>query len=435
MKRLSDVMLNRRKLGQASLAAALGTSIPGWFRNLASCAEQARSAGTRRKACILLWMDGGPSHLDTFDPKPDASSDFSGAFDAIDTTVAGIQICERFPAMARQIQHCALLRGMTTEEADHGRARIYMHTGYKPGFGGVSYPSLGSIASAEIGDEGAPVPNFVTTGTPLNKYDFVTDPGYLGPRHAALVHYDPSRQLENLEPLPSETEFRRRERVLREMESQFARDYRSRPAATHQAVFDRAVRLMRSANSQAFDISQEPDSVREAYGDHEFGRGCLLARRLVEAGVTFVEVYSANWDTHEQKSADEASALMPHIDRGMAVLIADLADRGMLDDTLVIWMGEFGRTPRINRNGGRDHYAKAWTTVMAGAGIRGGQAVGRTDRTGADVVDRPVSAIDFMASICQALGIDAKKELNTPIGRPVQLVAKDATPIAELFGS
>lgn len=426
--------LSRREV-TGGLAAVLATTLSGWFARLAAWAAPLPRAARRNKACILLWMDGGPSHVDTFDPKPGAGSDFSGRFQAIDTTVPGIQIGERFPRLARQFQHCALLRGMCTEEADHGRARIYMHTGYKPGFGGVSYPSMGSIVSAEIGAADAPLPSFVVTGTPLNKYDFVSDPGYLGPQHAALAHPDADRGLENLEPLPNDAEFRRREAVLRELEDDFGREYRAPAAAAHRAVLDRAVRLMRSPSSQAFDIRLEPASVLEAYGDHEFGRGCLLARRLVEAGVAFVEVYSSNWDTHEQKSADAAAELMPHVDRGMAALLADLAERGMLQDTLVVWMGEFGRTPRINRHGGRDHYAKAWTTLLAGGGIQGGQAIGRTSATAAEVVDRPVGAGDFLATVCRALGIDETQERQTPIGRPVRLVPQDARPVEELFGS
>ena len=192
---------------------------------------------------------------------------------------------------------------------------------------------------------------------------------------------------------------------------------------------------MRSDRCRAFDLSQEPAAVREAYGASRFGRGCLLARRLVEVGVRFVEVYLQNWDTHEKRVADEAQAMMPAMDQGMAALVADLAERGMLDDTLVVWMGEFGRTPRINRNGGRDHFATAWSSVLLGGGVRGGQVIGRTDATGSSVVDRPISVIDFMCSLCTLLGIDHERQIRTPGGRPIRIVNTGAKPIGELFGS
>jgi hypothetical protein len=367
------------------------------------------------------------------DPKSEAGSEVRGPFDSIDTSVPGIQITERFPMLARQMSHLAILRGMSTDEADHGRARIYMHTGYKPGQGGLTYPGLGSIVSNELGEADFALPNFVTTGTPLNKYDFLTDPGYLGPRHGALVHYDPNRSLDNLQPAARPDEFQRRVAAVAAVDSEFLARYPVPVAEARRSVFERAVRLMSAEAALAFDLTREPDSVRDAYGQHAFQRGCLLARRLVEAGVPFIEVYSSNWDTHEKKAADEAAALMPVVDRGMATLVGDLSDRGLLDNTLVVWMGEFGRTPRMNRNGGRDHYAKAWSTVLAGGGIRGGQTIGRTDGSGSAVVERPISAIDFMATICRALGIDAARQINTPIGRPIQIVEKGATPIVELF--
>jgi hypothetical protein len=378
-------------------------------------------------------MDGGPSQLDTFDPKPDAAAEVRGGFDSIQTSVPGIHFCERFPLLAARMERLAVLRGMSTAEADHGRARIFMHTGYRPGQGGLNYPGLGSIVSAELGVPEMALPRFVATGRPLNKYDFVADPGYLGPQHTALAHYDPAKPLENLRVQPSDGAFRRREDALAEVERAFQARYRTRAAEAHRAVFEQAARLMKSQAAQAFDIEREPAASRDAYGHHDFGRGCLLARRLVEAGVPFVEVYLENWDTHAKKSADEAAALMPVVDRATSTLLDDLAERGLLDETLVIWMGEFGRTPRVNRDGGRDHYAKAWTTVLAGGGIRGGQTVGRTDGSAGEVIDRPISTADYFATICRILGIDGRKELKTDFGRPVTIVDKTGAPIRELF--
>jgi len=435
MSQLERRPLSRRewaRLSAAGVLAAGATGQSGWFGRFAAHANTGARA-RRPKSCIVLWMDGGPSHIDTFDPKPEASSDIRGELGAIETDVPGIVIGEKFPRTARLMRHAAVLRGMSTDEADHERARIYMHTGYKPGFGGVNYPPLGSIASAELGDPSFALPNFVVTGSPLTKHDFLTSAGYLGPRHQALVHADPSKPLANLRPPAAAGDFDSRADVLARLEAEFGRTYQAEAAEAHRATFARAVQLMRSEHCRAFDLANEPESVRAAYGEGRFGRGCLLARRLVEVGVRFVEVYLENWDTHEKKVADAALELMPEVDQGMSALVSDLAERGLLDDTLVVWMGEFGRTPRINRNGGRDHYAKAWTSVLFGGGLRGGQVIGKTDAGGGSVVDRPIKAIDFMATLARGLGIDYTKTVNTTGGRPIRLVDTGARPIDELF--
>jgi hypothetical protein len=325
----------------------------------------------------------------------------------------------------------AILRGMTTEEPDHGRARLYLHTGYRPGIGGVEYPVLGSVVSAELGDADAALPNFVVTGSPLGKYEFVTSPGYLGPRHQPLALTDPAKGLEDLKLVAAD--FDDRVGVLEEMERSFARRYPAKPVEAHRTMVSRTLRLIRSGKARAFDLSAEPASSKAVYGDTPFGRGCLLARRLVEAGVPFIEVYLQNWDTHEKNVAEASRGLMTEVDRGMGTLLAELKDRGLLDSTLIVWMGEFGRTPRMNGVGGRDHYSRAWTTVLAGGGIKGGQTVGATDATGAAVKDRPITARDFMATICKVLGIDFTKTIDTPGGRPVKVVEKGASPVAELF--
>jgi hypothetical protein len=430
MSSRTEPALTRREVLKLTAAGVAGASVSGWFNVLAA---RAAESGARHKACVLLWMDGGPSHVDTFDPKPDAPAQVRGEFKAVSTSVPGIQVCARFPRVAALMQHAAILRGMSTEEADHGRARVYMHTGYKPGVGGVTYPTLGATVSAELGNPDAPLPNFVVTGTPLNKYEYVGEPGYRGPRHQPLAIPDPDRGLDNLKPLVAEGDFQDRVDVLDRLEQGFARTTRSAAAEAHRTTLARAVQLIRSGRGKAFDVGQEPPAVRAAYGENFFGRGCLLARRLVEAGVPFVEVYAANWDGHFKKEADRAKELMPLVDTGMAALITDLKDRGLLDTTLVIWMGEFGRTPRINKDAGRDHYARAWSTVLAGGGIKGGQVVGKTDREGAAVVDRPVSVRDFMATVCRTLGIDFTRKPETPDGRPVQVVDKGANPVQELL--
>jgi uncharacterized protein (DUF1501 family) len=428
-----ETTISRRELMRLSAAGVAGASLSGWFGLLAEQSARAAAAPARRKSCILLWMDGGPSHLDTFDPKPDAPANVRGDLAAIATSVPGIQVSEKFPRLARLMNKMAILRGMSTLEADHGRARIYMHTGYKPGAGGVTYPGLGSTVSAELGNPDSPLPNFVVTGSALGKYEFLSNPGYRGPRHQPLAIADLSRGMENLDPVVAKDDFDDRVNVLDQLEREFSRTSKATSAAAHRTTLSRAVQMMRSDKAAAFDLSREPLASRRPYGESRFGQGCLLARRLVEAGVSFVEVYLQNWDTHEKKVSDEAKGLMTQVDDGMSALLRDLDERGMLQDTLVIWMGEFGRTPRLNGNGGRDHHARAWTTVLAGGGIKGGQVIGKTDPLGATVTERPISVKDFMASVCRVLGIDYTSKITTPIGRPIRIVEAGEKVITELF--
>ena len=414
--------LSRREFFKLSAAGVSALSLSGWMNVLARAA-----AGIRHKACILLWMDGGPSHKDTFDLKPGTAN--AGEFKPIPTSVPGVEISEHFPKLAKLMHHGALLRGMSTGEGAHGRAKYYLHTGYKEGVGGLVYPSLGSIASNEIGKPDFPLPNFVSVGN--RSYGA----GFLGARHQPLVVNDPARGVENLRPLVGEGQFNDRVGLLEEMESAFHREYKAGTGAAHRTTYQRAVTLMQSKEAKAFDLSRESAATREAYGATKFGEGCLLARRLVETGVSFVEVGLGGWDTH-QDNFDRVKRLSGAVDPAMSALIGDLKERGLLDTTLVIWMGEFGRTPKINSRGakpGRDHYPRAWTSALFGGGVKGGQVVGKTDAEGAAVVERPVSTVDFMATVCKLLNIDYTKKYNTSLGRPIRVVDKGERPVSELF--
>ncbi|HJZ91424.1 MAG TPA: DUF1501 domain-containing protein [Gemmataceae bacterium] len=429
--------ITRREAMRLSAAGVAGASLSGWFGLLADHAARAAAPPKRPKSCILLWMAGGPSHHDTFDPKPDAPADVRGELKAIATSVPGIQISERFPRFARQMQHAAILRGMSTDEAEHGRARIYVHTGYKPGFGGLRYPLLGSTVSAELGRPDAALPNYVVTGALAGKNSFLTDAGYRGSRHEPLVLNNPGQGLDNLQAPGSADDFDDKASVLDQLEQGFARTSKSSAAAAHATTLRRALELMRSDKTKAFELSQEPPASRQAYGESKFGQCCLLARRLVEAGVSFVEVYLGDWDTHTKPVADAALGLMTQVDDGLSTLVTDLKERGLLDTTLIIWMGEFGRTPKIGvgKNvGGRDHWAKAWSSVLVGGGIKGGQTIGKTDAIGGEVIDRRISIKDFMATVGTVLGIDHTKKVDAPGGRPVRIVEEGATPIRELIG-
>jgi uncharacterized protein (DUF1501 family) len=416
--------LSRREFLKLSAAGVSAVSLSGWLKVLAGRAAETKA---KHKSCILLWMDGGPSHKDTFDLKPGTKD--AGEFKPISTSVSGIQISEHFPKFARLMDHAAILRGMSTSEGAHGRAKYYLHTGYKEGQGGLTYPSLGSIVSAEIGRPNATMPNYVAIGRSYG-------PGFLGARHAPLIVNDPARGVENLKPRVDDDHFHDRLSLLQEMEQAFHRDYKADASADHKTTYQRAVTLMRSREAKAFDLSLEPASSKAAYGASRFGQGCLMARRLVESGVSFVEVTLGGWDTHQDNFA-RTKRLSEQVDPAMSALVTDLRQRGLLDSTLVVWMGEFGRTPRINTRGakpGRDHYPRAWSTVLVGGGIKGGQVIGKTDKEGAAVVERPISALDFMATVCEVLGINWKKQNNTPIGRPIRIVDKGANPIKELLG-
>jgi hypothetical protein len=417
--------LSRRDLLKLTAAGVTGVSMSGWLKVLA---DQAAATGAKHKSCILLWMDGGPSHKDTFDLKP--GTDQGGPFKPIKTSAPGVEISEHLPQVAQVMNHGAILRGMTTGEGAHGRAKYYMHTGYKEGSGGVVYPSIGSIVASEIGNADSPMPNFVTVGN--RSYGA----GFLGAHHQPLIVADPTRGVENLKPLVNEKQFDSRVGLLEEMEQAFFREYKAGAGSDHRTTYERAVTLMKSKEARAFDLALEPAGSRAAYGSGRFAEGCLLARRLVEVGVSFVEVTLGGWDTH-QDNFDRVKALSRQVDPALATLVKDLKERGLLDSTLVIWMGEFGRTPRINARGakpGRDHYPRAWSTVLLGGGIKGGQVIGKTDKEGATVVERPISALDFLATVCKVLGINHNKQNNALNGRPIRIVDKGANPIQELLG-
>lgn len=414
-------LLSRREMLKLSALGALGLPTSGWLDRLA--AHAASDAKPKHKSCILLFMSGGPSHVDTFDPKPDNTT---SELKPIATPVSGIQVCEPLPNVAKQAKELAILRGMSTSEGSHGRARYYMHTGYREGVGGVIHPSLGAISSRFLGSEEDQLPNFVSIGG--TSYGS----GYLGPFHAPVEVSDASKGVENLAPADNLTSLDKRASLLDEIEKGFVERVQTPSAQAHQATYQRAAQLMHSEKAKAFDINQEPASMRDAYGRSKFGEGCLLARRLVETGVSFVEVTLGNWDTHRD-NASRIKKLCGDLDPAMGALIADLKQRGLLETTLVIWMGEFGRTPKVGKQGGRDHYPRAWSTVLAGAGIKAGQAVGRTDKEGGTVEERPISSVDFMATVCTALGINYQKNVYSRDKRPMRVVDKNEKVVKELF--
>ncbi|HEX8912360.1 MAG TPA: DUF1501 domain-containing protein [Humisphaera sp.] len=426
-------LLPRRDLLKLSAAGLLSAASVPWFERVAraSAAPPSPSAPPlprKGKACILLWMDGGPSQQHTFDPKP------GGEFKSMPTSVPGIHICEQFPKLAARMDDMVLLRSMKTDINDHYDAKYLLHTGYKR-VTGFEHPALGCIASHEVGLRDGELPAFVTIDAGFDKGNggrlYRSVPAYLGAGHAPLAVHEPTKGLDNLARPAGD--FDERLRLLNAGEQRFAADYPAPAVLAKQAAFDRAVRLMRSPKAKAFNLDEEPAEIRDAYGRHRFGQSCLLARRLVEQGVSFIEVFHRGWDDHEG-AAKRIEARAPWLDAGFSTLIADLKQRGMLDDTLVVWMGEFGRSP----GKGDGHFCNAFTSVLAGGGIRGGQAIGKTNETGKkpgqEVVERPITAPDFVASVCGILGIDPAREFMAPGLRPMRLVDKGARPVTELLG-
>ena len=421
----SPLELLRRDFLKLSTAGVLsGLSVP-WFESLATAATAVKRP--RGKSCILLWMDGGPSQQHTIDPKP------TGEFKPAATCVPGIHIVEQLPQLAQCMDDMALLRSMKTEINDHYDAKYYLHTGYKRSTA-FEHPAIGCIASSQIGLPDDDMPSFVTIDAGYDRTDggrfYRSVPAYVGPQHAPLAVLDPLKGLENLKESGSDLDDRLE--LLASGEKRFAADYPAPAVGAKQAAFGRAVRLMRSKRAKAFNLDDEPENLRDAYGRHKFGQSCLLARRLIESGVSFVEVFRRGWDDHGV-AAKNISGRAPWLDAGMSTLIRDLKQRGMLDDTLVVWMGEFGRTP----GNGEGHFCNAWSTVWAGGGIKTGQVIGKTSETGKNpgstVVERPISAPDYIATLCLALGIDIHQELMAPGNRPMPLVEKTAQPIKELL--
>jgi hypothetical protein len=374
--------------------------------------------------CIVLFMSGGPSQLDTFDPKAGTSN--GGPFKAISTSAKGIEFSENLPLLAEQAHHLSIIRSMVSREGNHERARFLLHTGYAP-TGSVQHPTLGSIASYYMDDEDFELPSCVNINSPT------FTGGFLGAAHDPFLVSNPMKPIEDLR-YPSQMDrhrFRQRLKMLKDLEKDFLKKRNTRSTEAHQAVYKKADKLINSPNAKAFSLNDEPTALREAYGMNQFGQGCLMARRLVEAGVKFVEVSLDGWDTH-QNNFESVKNLLGVVDPAFSALVKDLADRDMLDKTVVLWLGEFGRTPKINENDGRDHFPDGWSAVLAGGGIRGGQAVGATDAEGTEVVDRPVSVPDLFASLCFALGIDFHNENYSRMGRPIRVVDNGAV-VKELF--
>ncbi len=420
--RRCDGIVRRDALRLGSLTA-FGLGLADFFR-LSSLANP--TGKPRAKSCILLWLDGGPSHLELWDLKPAAPAEVRGPFQPIPTNVPGIRICELLPETAKQADKLAIIRSMTSPLGEHGLANQYLLTGYQP-TPVLQYPSYGSVLTRlRRGDSALPpyvaIPEARAAGA-----------GFLGSAFEPFATgSDPSRpdfRVRDLDLFPDvdESRFRRRREYLSAFDS--AQSQLESLALPGDSAFERAYRLVTAPEAKsAFDLTAEPEQVRNRYGRRAFGQSCLLARRLVERGVPFVSVLNTGWDTHEDlvlqlklgySGANVGVGLIPTFDLGFSALLEDLSQRGLLDETLVIAMGEFGRTPKLNTRGGRDHWPRVFSVVLAGGGVPGGQVIGSSDRVGESPDDRPVTPNDLACTIYTLLGIDPKHELQTADGRPV----------------
>ena len=414
---------SRRGFLHAASAAACAAGTLSFTDRMAVHAADLRR---RHKAMILLWMAGAPSQMETFDPKPDHEN--GGGTETVKTAVPGVEIAAPWDQVAKAAGDVAFVRSMTNKEGNHQRASYHLHTGYTP-TGSARHPAFSANVAQQIAADDLEMPSIVTVGRANNLQG--VGGAFLGVDYDAFQidrAGDPPR---NLAVNTGAARLKRRIGLLERLDGEFAGRGAGDVVENHRRIYGQAAELVLGPGPGVFDLDDEPQSLKDRYGDTEFGRGCLLARRLVEAGVTFVEVRMNGWDTH-QDNFTKVPENARQVDPAFATLIADLKDRGMLDDTLILWTGEFGRTPKINARGGRDHYPRAFNCALAGGGVKGGRVIGSTTPDGTAVADRPVSVDDLLQSCAHALGVDADHENLTPLGRPLRVVDKGEV-VSELF--
>jgi hypothetical protein len=417
-----DGAIHRRGFLQSVALGGVGLATVSFTDLMALQAEELRK---RQMSCILLWMGGGPSQMDTWDPKPGTAN--GGETKSIDTAAPGVKIADSWVKTAAVMKDVALIRSMTNKEGNHQRATFQLHTGYTPS-GTVKHPHFGCAVANELYDPKFDLPHIVSIG------GATTGAGMLGVSLEPFIVNDPKKPPSNVVPAVSARRFSRRLGLLHALEhSAFERTGGYDRVKDHTTLYKQTANMIMSPHMKAFDVSAEDPGVRAAYGENAFGQGCLLARRLVQAGVTFVEVRSGGWDMHQQIRDRIGKVGSAEVDPAFASLVADLKSRGMLEKTLVIWMGEFGRTPKINPNAGRDHFPRVFSVALAGGGIKGGQVIGASSADGNEVKDRPVAVNDLLTTFCHALKIDPTKENMSPIGRPIKIV-DGGKPVKELFG-
>lgn len=417
--------LSRRGFLSKTAGSFLGVSL---MPHLAptSLFAQASNPNAKANKVIYLYMSGGMSHMDTFDPKP--GTDEQGPVQAISTNVDGIQVSEYLPSLARQMDKMAVVRSLNSTQGAHEQGQYFMRSSYTPR-GTIQHPGMGAWIHRLDGRKNTTLPASVRIGGGSRG----GGSGFLESKFAPLVINNPNDGLKNSRRRKemSEKEFNDRLLLANAFDEEFHGRYNHKKVRAYTDMYEDAIRLMKSEDLKAFDLNKESKEIREEYGDNSFGQGCLLARRLIENDVRFVEVSLGGWDTHNN-NFDSVSRRAGTLDQAMAALLTDLERRGLLEETLVVLATEFGRTPRINQNDGRDHFPKAFSGVLAGGGIKGGQVYGVTDETSSNVLDQRVSIPDFNATIAHALGLPLDEVVYSPSKRPFT-VAHKGRPVMDLL--
>lgn len=414
---------SRREFMLKTAKAALGVSVLSGLDNKGFGAESAMPAGKggKAKAVIYLYMAGGMSHIDTFDPK---TGETKGAKDPIKTNASGMELGGYMTELAKHGDKLCLVRSMTSKTGVHEDGTYVMHTGYDPR-GTIVHPTLGTWAQHFKGRSHKTLPSSVVIGSGSANAGFF--PAALSPVPISSAE----NGLQNSKSVVAEDMFKKRVALMNEFDTAFRDKYKSREVSAYTEFYDETMNLLTSKDLEAFDISKEPQQVRTMYGQG-FGQGCLLARRLIQSGVRFVEVRTGGWDMHNTID-DAMSRTGGGMDKAFAALLTDLKQQGMLDSTLVILGSEFGRTPTINENDGRDHYPKVFTTVFAGGGVKGGYVYGSSDKDGREVADKPVTVQDFIATIGGAMGLPIDETVMSPSGRPFRIGDMSGKPIVDIF--
>jgi hypothetical protein len=428
--------LTRRDLLRVGSLAALGLSLPGF---LALRARAAARSTDHEVSCILLWLQGGISHIDSFDPKPAAPEEIRGEFGVIDTKVAGIRLCDLLPRLAQQQNQYSILRSLNPRNGSHGVADAYMLSGH-PFNQALTYPSYGAVVAKEQGDRNA-MPPYVQLGVSIDQRFGGGVAGFLGDQFNPFVlPGDASRPGFSVRDvvLPGGVDrgrFQRRMKVLHAVDTwqeRMEEPAGPAPLLAADTFYQKAYNLVTAPQAKkAFDIHSEDPRLRDRYGRNSLGQGCLLARRLIEAGVRFVTVTDGGWDTHQNNFTSMKNRLLPRLDGALSSLLQDLSDRGQLDTTLVVVLSDFGRTPKVNPSAGRDHWSTAGIALLAGGGIRPGLAVGQTNALAEQPTEAPYYTEDVAATIYHCLGIPLDTTHQTPDGRPIQ-VNYDGRVIREL---
>ena len=426
MSILENMDLTRRHFVQRAAGSFLGVSCINSLSAATESIIKVGGSGTAKNV-IYLYMRGGMSHLDSFDIKPE-NKEVCGNAGEVKTNADGVRVSQYFPTMAKQMDKVAVVNSLSTTQGAHEQGRYIMHTSYAQR-GTIQHPEMGAWVSKLGGKISDTLPSFVKVGGGGK----TLGGGFFEASYAALPIGDPEAGLQysKRHKTVSEEVFKDRFAMLSKLNGKYQQKYKQRLVSAYGEIYKDAVKLMSSTDLAAFDISQENEKMVELYGKHKFGQGCMLARRLVEKGVRYVEVNLSGWDNH-RAIYDTFPDKSGMLDQGMGALIKDLSSRGLLDSTLIVLATEFGRTPVINQNNGRDHYPKAFTCLLAGGGIKGGQTYGKTDVGGKNVIENKVKVQDFNATIAYSLGLPIDKILHSPGGRPFQ-VAHRGKPLTSLF--